>query len=286
MGAAMIHEYLNIAINTFTKLYHKYATAKLFNNECGLINTTDLLVATATTVILSAAVGGMLIGTLTDAKYGKAQPDAQTFAVAIAQFYKDTGKWPGQAEQAATVSHGIVPAQFLATSTSVSVFPIDLTTASGGESGSAISVNVAVCARNSSEGFMGVSISAGSLRSGATILNINDYLVHKPNDALYPNWKGPYIQEDIRTDPWDRTWVINTQPLYCSENFNPGSGIVSPTGGSSTAGALGYAWVLSGGADRTISTALSQTHLDPTGDDAGTSLGKLIMRGTGGADAR
>src|SRR5581483_11925197 len=68
----------------------------------GLINTTDLLVATAATVVLAAGVGGTVLSTLDESKYGKAQPDAQALGQAIMNFYKDTGKWPGQAENAAT----------------------------------------------------------------------------------------------------------------------------------------------------------------------------------------
>ena len=50
--------------------------ARRFWNERGLINTTDLLVATVATVTLAAGVGSAMIGSMDEARYGKAQPDA------------------------------------------------------------------------------------------------------------------------------------------------------------------------------------------------------------------
>jgi hypothetical protein len=245
---------------------------KLARREDGLINTTDLLVATAATVILAAGIGSNLIGTMDDAKYGKAQPDVQSLATALVQFYEDTGKWPGQAEQEAA-SAASKPATFL-----VSTGVTDTEVLPDSES-NAISVGTATCGSDSREGFPGVAIGAGDLTT-ATRLDVNDYLVRKPDETRYPNWKGPYMQGEIRTDPWDRAWVLNLQPLYCSEVIVDAAGIGSAT----TAGALGYAWVLSGGMNRTISTLLSSTRLNPNADDAGVNLGKLVKRGVGGVD--
>ncbi len=236
--------------------------------EDGLINTTDLLVATAATVVLAAGVGGAALSTLNDAKYGKAQPDAQAITGAISAFYKDTGKWPGQAEQAAE-SADAAPTYFLVTTTTGT-----LPTALSGT----VSVTAATCENNSLEGFVGRTIVAGTLAS-ATKLDINDFLVRKPDPAKYQNWKGPYLQADIRTDPWDRAWVLNLQPLYCSEKITGGTGANATTGGK-----LGYAWLLSGGTNRTVSTTSVSANLDSTGDDAGVNMGKLLTRGTGGAD--
>lgn len=258
------------------------------NDSRGLINTTDLLVATAATVILAAGVGSAAISTVSDAKYGKAQPDAQAMGNAITQFYKDTGKWPGQAEHSALAggSGGTTGPLFLVTSTTTSTLPDDAAVDSAGtvtEHGALTVAQSAVCANNSGQGFVGVTISAGRL-GNATLKNINDYLVRKPADTDYPNWKGPYLQEDIKTDPWDRAWVINLQPLYCSEAI---VGTTSTNDGTAlTAGFLGYAWLVSGGANRTITTQLSSTHLDSTGDDAGINLGKLVKPGISGTNSQ
>ena len=261
---------------------------RIITDSRGLINTTDLLVATAATVVLAAGVGSAAISTMNDAKYGKAQPDAQAMGNAITQFYKDTGKWPGQAEHAGatptTTGGTILPAQFLvttgtgSTADDVAVRPLDFVTGEG-LTGTAISVDSAECMNNSLEGFVGKSIAAGKLGT-ANLKNINDYLVRKPDPAKYQNWKGPYLQEDIKTDPWDRAWVFNLQAMYCSET------VTGVAGGGVSSGHLGYAWALSGGTNRTVTTILSQTHLDASGDDSGISLGKLVTRGTGGTDAQ
>ena len=82
--------------------------------------------------------------------------------------------------------------------------------------------------------------------------------------ANYPNWAGPYVQE-IDSDPWGRSWVAYLTPLYCSE-------AVTSTSGS---GNLGYAWLLTGGANRTITSEATDSDLDDSGDDAGVNMGKL-----------
>ena len=239
----------------------------------GLINTTDLLVATGATVVLAAGVGAAVLGTLDDAKYAKAQPDAQALASAISQFYKDTGKWPGQAEHAAyTETAGAVPSTLLLSTLDDQFEPEAL--------GTAFSLATADCRNNSLQGFVGKDIASAANLAAFNTLNINDYLVRKPNAADYPNWQGPYLQADIKTDPWDRAWVANLQPLYCAELIEE-----AITGSATTAGDLGYAWLLSGGSNRTISTALTAANLDPTGDDAGVNLGKLLTRAAGGLDA-
>lgn len=245
-------------------------TAARLMAEDGLINTTDLLVATGATVVLAAGVGSAVIGTLDDAKYGKAQPDAQAIGTAMTQFYKDTGKWPGQAEQAA-VSGTAKTATLLVSTTDADFLP--------GEYLNAFVITAATCQNNSLQGFVGATVAAGTALSSTSVLklNMNDYLVRKPAETLYPNWQGPYLQADIKTDPWDRAWVANLQPLYCAE--------VVASNSTDTAVNLGYAWLLSGGANRTVSTDLQSANLDKTGDDAGVNLGKLTTRSEGGQDA-
>jgi len=100
--------------------------------------------------------------------------------------------------------------------------------------------------------------------------------VKKPAEADYPNWKGPYLPADLRSDPWDKVWVINVVPLFCAET------VASTAVGTDTGGKLGYAWILSGGSNRTLTTDIQTAKLDVNGDDAGVNLGKLIQRGAGG----
>jgi hypothetical protein len=242
----------------------------LFRREDGLINTTDVLVATVATITLAAGVSSAMLGSMDEARYGKAQPDAQALGMAIVEFYKDTGKWPGQAEHAA-LSGDPKPAAFLVTTD-----PAD-TTLLPTSDGTALSVGAAECGDTSQHGFVGLSISAGTLET-ATRFNLNDYLIRKPDETAYPGWQGPYMQAEVRTDPWNRSWVLNLQSLYCAETILDAVG----TSSAETGGALGFAWILSGGVNRTITTPLTSAELDRTADDAGTNIGKLLMRGAVG----
>ena len=243
-----------------------------FIKEDGLINTTDLLVATAATVVLAAGVGGTVLSTLDESKYGKAQPDAQSMGQAIMSFYKDTGKWPGQHEHAALEDTNVLLATgSTVAATEATAFDLPSVANNGLDHGAQTA-----CGANSGQGFVNYGVGAGEY-SGDTdtaeipddtvVYNINDYLVRAPVPANYPNWKGPYVQE-ITNDPWDRSWVAYLAPLYCSEAVSTSSG----------AGQLGYAWLLSGGTNRTITTSAKSSNLDPQGDDTGVQLGKLTVR--------
>ena len=239
--------------------------------EDGLINTTDLLVATAATVVLAAGVGGTVLSTLDESKYGKAQPDAQAIGQAIMTFYKDTGKWPGQSYHAGHQSEVVL----LATGSTVdSTTPLQYSLPDSANQGLDWAAQDP-CGANSGQGFVNGSVAAGSFSTAGTtsaitsgtILNINDYLVRQPSSDDYPNWKGPYVQE-ISNDPWERSWVAYLAPLYCSEAVTTASG----------AGDLGYAWLISGGTNRTVTTPATFSNLDSQGDDTGVNLGKLTVR--------
>ncbi len=74
--------------------------------------------------------------------------------------------------------------------------------------------------------------------------------------------------QEISQDPWDRGWVAYLAPLYCAEAVDVTNG----------AGNLGYAWLLSGGTNRTITTSALSSNLDPAGDDTGVQMGKLTKQ--------
>jgi hypothetical protein len=244
--------------------------------EDGLINTTDLLVATAATVVLAAGVGGTVLSTLDESKYGKAQPDAQAIGQAIMTFYKDTGKWPGQAYHAANQDEAVL----LGTAPITDVFDLPAVANNGLDWAG---FTTQTCGANSGQGFVNGTVSAGEFSAtaatgnleDATVLNLNDYLVRRPDTVEYPNWNGPYVQE-ISTDPWDRAWITYLTPLYCSETVANGVGGNTPI--NNGAGYLGYAWLLSGGTNRTITTPALSSNLDPLGDDTGVQMGKLTVQ--------
>ena len=258
--------------------------------EDGLINTTDLLVATAATVVLAAGVGGTVLSTLDESKYGKAQPDAQAVGQAIMTFYKDTGKWPGQTYHSVAANQS--KSVLLATGSVSSVYDLPAV-ANNGLDHEALPA-ATKCGANSGQGFVNGTIGSLELTTSdngtvqlttsstnLAVLNLNDFLVRRPTPAVdYPNWGGPYVQE-IQTDPWDRSWVAYLAPLYCSEAVTE----TTTTGGTTAtnpinngAGRLGYAWLLSGGTNRTITTSALSPNLDPNGDDTGVQMGKLTVQ--------
>jgi hypothetical protein len=256
--------------NVVERLQQMPRLTKVLSESRGLINTTDLLVATAATVILAAGVGSAAIGTISEAKYGKAQPDAQALSSAITQFYKDTGKWPGQFEHAGVALVATkIPARFLASS-NASVFLPTLVVGSV----NATSVTETTCGNSSLEGFPGKTIAAGTLTTDSLLpKTINDYLVTNPGTD-YPNWKGPYLTGGaIEADPWNRAWVFNLQALYCAEDVASTASVAASTGTT-----LGNAWVLTAGNNRTLTTLFVKGGLDNSGDDAGTNMGKLVTQ--------
>src|SRR5687767_15841853 len=124
--------------------------------EDGLINTTDLLVATAATVVLAAGVGGTVLSTLDESKYGKAQPDAQAIGQAIVEFYTDTGKWPGQHEHSVDQTDVF----FLATGVNGATDTFDLpAVANNGLDHAALSGDF-TCGANSGQGFVNGTVAA------------------------------------------------------------------------------------------------------------------------------
>jgi hypothetical protein len=265
---------MNFVKKVTQRLRHVRTVQRLLRED-GLINTTDLLVATAATVILAAGVGGTVLGTLDDASYGKAQPDGQAIGQAILNFYADTGKWPGQAYHAGAQGQTVI----LATgATAGSTTPSAYTLPQSANDGLEWTAHEG-CEANSGEGWVNGDVEAGSfsaadgtssITTGTTVLNLNDYLVRQPDADDYPNWAGPYVQE-ITADPWGRAWVAYLTPLYCAELVTEASG----------SGDLGYAWLLTGGSNRTITTPAKFSNLDPTGDDAGVNLGKLSTQSAG-----
>jgi hypothetical protein len=114
--------------------------------------------------------------------------------------------------------------------------------------------------------------------TATNVLNINSYLVLKPNPADYPNWNGPYM-EPIASDSWDRAYLINVLPLIFATQVTQEavSGQFTDLGGK-----LGFGWVLSAGPDRLVQTALTQPQLSPGSDDTARNLGARIVKSSGG----
>ncbi len=139
-----------------------------FVKEDGLINTTDLLVATAATVVLAAGVGGTVLSTLDESKYGKAQPDAQAIGQAIMSFYKDTGKWPGQAIHA---NGNYLTTVLLATGPTVSGNTASQYTLPS-VANNGLDHGTSSCAANSGQGFVNGSVATANFSDTTTTAEI------------------------------------------------------------------------------------------------------------------
>lgn len=136
---------------------------RCFADRRGLVNTTDLVVASGATLILAAGVAAASLAGIDQAKLGKAQPDAQAIASAMQAFFKDTGKWPGQAEVAASDGSNVKQARMLTTNRDGTLPAFGTLTT--------IKTDTASCGANSLEGFASGSVqifvrTAGRRRDG------------------------------------------------------------------------------------------------------------------------
>jgi hypothetical protein len=225
-----------------------------------LYETTAVVAMTA--VVASVAIP-MAMDRVENAKATKAAQEILTVSAAMQKFFEHTGRWPGETEirragsiicflqtgvPATDSSKGAVLPEI--TSLSLPTHPMDAST------------------------FLGRPCSTITADNA---VNINDYVVRKPSETDYPNWQGPYM-EPVAADPWDRAYIMNVLPLiFASKVDDPGLGQFSET-----AGKVGFGWVLTGGADRLLQTALTAAQLAPTSDDVGKNLGSRILKSTGG----
>lgn len=213
----------------------------------------EVLLVVVAVVVMSAVVVPSVLRWITDGQVNKAQGDASAVAAAMNRFYQDTSRWPGQVE---ILKAGSTSRFLIIGDPNKAEFPdgapgISAVTCTGGLAG--ITANV--------------TAFAAAVPSAANTLDIMDFLVRKPEDADYPNWRGPYLSTETRSDPWDRAWIVNVIPLFCRETVTAGA----------QGGAAGYAWIVSGGPNRTVQTALTESRLNPEADDVGVNLGKRLQ---------
>jgi type II secretory pathway pseudopilin PulG len=212
----------------------------------------EVLLVVVAIVVMSAVVVPAMFRWISDSQVSKAHGDASAMAAAMSRFYQDTSRWPGQVEilKAESATRFLI----VGDPTKV-VFPdgapgISAVTCSGGLTGVTANVTAFELA----------------VPSASNTIDLMDFLIRKPPEADYPNWRGPYLATETRSDPWDRAWIVNVIPLFCKETVT----------GSAQGGAAGYGWIVSGGPNRTIQTALTDSKLNPDADDVGVNLGKRL----------
>ncbi len=79
-------------------------------------------------------------------------------------------------------------------------------------------------------------------------------------------WSGPYMAED-KLDPWGNSYVIYVEPLQEQYRKDLRDGNIGPGG---SGGPYRSAWILSGGPNQVIETAI--TNVSVENDDIGTKI--------------
>ena len=215
----------------------------------------EIIVAVAAAVILAAVLTPMAFNYIDESRIARAYADAATVSSAMARFFQDTKKWPGQVE----VLEG-PGTRFLTIG--------DATAASLPTLSGSIGISAATCA----DGLTGVTPNvtefAPATPNTVNTLNVVDLLQVPPPASDYPNWKGPYLAADLEADPWGSVYVINVIPLFCGE-------VVTT---AAPGGSLGFAWILSAGPNRTLQTPFTANRVAIDADDAGVPLSKRVVQ--------
>jgi prepilin-type N-terminal cleavage/methylation domain-containing protein len=217
----------------------------------------EVLVAVAAAVILAAVLTPMAFTYLDESRIARAHADAATVSAAMMRFFQDTKKWPGQVE--------ILDSPAIRFLTVGDATPTSLPTLAG-----TIGIGAATCADGLSGVQAGVTSFAAASPTTVNTLNVTDLLQIPPPVADYPNWKGPYLTSTLEGDPWESVYIINIIPLFCGE----------PVTTEAPGGALGFAWILSGGPNRTLQTPFTSVRVTVDSDDAGVPLSKRIVQGS------
>lgn len=212
----------------------------------------EVLVVAVTMILLGLIVAPRIFGWIDEGRSVKAQGDAAALAVAMNRFFQHTSRWPGQVE----ILRSNSSKRFLIVGDPAkATFPT-----MDGSSG----IGAVTCTRGLQGVTSNVTAFAAAVPSSTNTVDIMDFILRKPSASDYPNWQGPYLSVEVRSDPWNRAWVINVIPLFCEETVTA----------SDAAGKAGYAWILSAGPNGTLQTKFTATKLSPDADDAGFNVGK------------
>jgi len=216
----------------------------------------ELIVVVAAVVLLAAALAPQLLSWIDEGRSTRAQRDMAAISAAMSRFFQDTTRWPGQVE---VLKPNSAVRFLIVGDPSAATFPIFA---------AAAGIGAATCSSGLSGVTPNVTTFSAAVPSSSNTLNVVDFLLRPPPAADYPNWHGPYLPGDITSDPWGTAQVINVIPLFCGEEVtasNPG-------------GSLGFAWILSGGPNRTLQTPFTRSRLRPELDDVGFNMSKRMTQ--------
>lgn len=210
-------------------------------NDSRGVSLYEITAAVAMTGILAAVAVPVVLDRVEEARVARSILETDALAKAIEAFKKDTGKHPGEIENLKVLVSSFDTA-FL-----------DGNNALPKGSDGAVLVDCA------SAGNQYTTATSGTPADGlGKCGNLNAYLtaLKENTPAGYSNYRGPYMDK-IEKDQFDRVYSINVRPLY-----------------STADDAIGFGWVFSPGADRSLTTKVTDQKLDAQSDDLGKNLGK------------
>ena len=153
----------------------------------------EIIVVIAVIAILAAIMTPSIIKNIDDSRVARAKNDVQVLGAAIADFYKDTGKWPADDDPSAGNSNYLYVLE-----TSSGTTPSHSGTDTNGWT------------------------TWGSARRDTfeNQLVLND---PKGGGNAYPTtgefrWKGPYINE-VKSDPWGNKYYCNVIGLWYGSGY-------------------------------------------------------------------
>jgi len=217
----------------------------------------EVVVAVAAAVILAAILTPMAFTWIDESRIARAHADAATVAAAMARFFQDTKKWPGQVE--------ILDSPAIRFLTVGDATPDSLPTLVG-----TIGIGAATCVDGLGGVQPGVTSFASATPTTVNTLNVTDLLQVPPPAADYPNWKGPYLSSEVQSDPWGSVYLVNVIPLFCGETVTQ----------AAPGGSLGFGWIMSAGPNRTLQTPFTAVRVAVDSDDAGVPLSKRVVQGS------
>lgn len=225
-----------------------------FTRTAAGISLIEVIVAVAAVVILAATLAPIAFSWIDEGRATRSARDVASIGAAMTRFFQDTGKWPGQVE---IVEDG---KRFLTVGDPATMaFPSLV---------EGVGIGAAICVEGGSGVVANQTMFAAAVPTAANSVDVLDFLVSPPPSSRYRNWHGPYLTTGPTADPWGTVYVINIIPLFCAE----------PVTSAAPAGALGYAWILTAGPNRTLQTPFTAQRLDADVDDVGIPLSKRAVQ--------
>ncbi len=220
----------------------------------------EVAAVVAITSTLAAVVIPVVIDKIEQGRLSAAAQDVSSLAGIIQNIFNSTGDYPTR--QSPGVEGDDKFSMLFTTNPGDS---IDETLG-----GANVKQNVTDVLTLTSEGANGGSNAPYMNRGTSDLLSYHAITNGDPKDGTpryeVDEWSGPYMAED-KLDPWGNSYIIYVEPLQEKYRKNLRHGNVGP---GATGGPYRSAWILSGGPNQVIETAI--TNVSVENDDIGTKV--------------